>query len=132
MTNTNTTLTDLEVKVLAEIDGSDYGEWLHDLVWFWADDMARSIGISAKAVGGVVTSLQEKGMVRVHIASARERKMGDESTIGMTAAGIEAYIAAVGGKNNKERSYEEWQAKQAAAAAPATNTQEDFVAALLA
>ena len=128
-----TNLTTLEIAVLAEIDNSEYGEWLCDLVWFWAEDMARSIGISAKAVGGVVTSLQEKGLVKVYIASARERRMGDESTIGMTEAGIEAYIAAVGGKSRKMRSYEEWKVKEEAAKdAPVTTAQEDFVAAILA
>jgi DNA-binding MarR family transcriptional regulator len=89
-----TNLTTLELQVLEAIDQSEYGDNLCDAIWFWAGDMAADLGITAKAVGGVVTSLQEKGFVHVYIATARERRMGEDSTINMTEAGIKAYVAA--------------------------------------
>ncbi len=101
-----TNLTTLELAVLKSIDNSDYGDLLRDAVWFWAKEMAAEIGISAMALGGVVSSLQEKGMVHVYIADARARKMGDDSTINMSAAGVDAYIAAVG-ETRKRRDYRE-------------------------
>jgi DNA-binding MarR family transcriptional regulator len=125
-----TNLTNLELDVLTYIDQSEYGDTLRDDVWFWAADMAADLNITAKAVGGVVTSLQEKGLVRVNIVTAAERRLGDESTIGMTEAGEAAYVAAYPDHKKPTRAQSEarWAARNAA---PVTTAQEDFVAAIL-
>ncbi len=126
-----TNLTNLELQVLECIDQSEYGDTLRDDIWFWAADMAADIGISAKALGGVVTSLQEKGFVRVNIVTAAERRRGDESTICMTEAGMNAYVAAKPDhkKLTPEQSEARWAIRNAP---PSTTAQEDFLAAILA
>lgn len=63
-------------------------------VWFWADQLASSMGISEKAVGGVVSSLMTAGYVDVNIVSAAERRRGDEDSIGFTEAGFAAWAEA--------------------------------------
>lgn len=63
-------------------------------VWFWADELASSMGISEKAVGGVVTSLTEAGFVEVDIVTAAQRRQGDESSIWFTDAGFAAWAEA--------------------------------------
>lgn len=49
------------------------------------------MGISEKAVGGVITSLTEAGLVNVNIVTAKQRKMGDDSSISFTDAGFAAF-----------------------------------------
>ena len=59
--------------------------------WLWADELAKNMGISEKAVGGVITSLTEAGLVNVNIVTAKQRKMGDDSSISFTDAGFAAF-----------------------------------------
>lgn len=91
-----TNLTTLETAVLKLIDDSEYGDFLCDSVWFWPSEMSAALKISAQAFGGVVTSLQDKGLVKVFIDRPRS-----DSTITMTEAGIVAYINQVGTTKKK-------------------------------
>lgn len=126
-----TNLTNLELDVLTYIDQSEYGDTLRDDVWFWAADMAADLNITAKGLVRVVTSLQAKGLVRVNIVTAAERRRGDESTIGMTVAGEAAYVAAYPAhkKLTVAQSEARWAIRNAP---PSTTAQEDFLAAILA
>lgn len=80
-----TTLTSNEYSVLKAIDTSEYGEYLQDDVWTWsAADYAEPSG---KAFSGTVSSLVQKGLVYVS-------GYGEDATIGMRDAGVDAYVAA--------------------------------------
>ncbi len=62
--------------------------------WLFASEYAAEMSISEKAVGGVITSLTEAGMIGVNIVTAKQRKTGDESGIWFTDAGFDAWLAA--------------------------------------
>lgn len=80
-----TTLTNNEFSVLHAIDTSEYGEYLQDDVWTWsAADYAEPAG---KAFSGTVSSLVKKGLV----TSIED---GEDSSIGMTDSGVDAYLKA--------------------------------------
>ena len=57
--------------------------------YIWADERARELGISENAVGGVMTSLQQKGCIWVCI----DRVDPDDSGMGFTEAGFTTWIA---------------------------------------
>lgn len=57
--------------------------------YIWADERAPNMGISEKAFGGVMSSLQNKGLIWVCI----EKSDPDESGMGFTEAGFEAWSA---------------------------------------
>jgi len=104
-----TILTANQISVITSIATSDFHDGrpvANDQVWFWADEMAKAAGISKMAVGGVISSLQKLKLIGICMD-------GNDSTVWLTDAG-----AAV------------WESINAPVAA--TNSQEDFVAALLA
>lgn len=80
-------ITQLELNLLAYIDNDCFGDRLTDDIWFWPSEIAKALGVTTQGVGGVVTSLQGKGLITVYID-------GSDSTIGMTEAGADAYVAA--------------------------------------
>lgn len=91
-------LTKLELKVLKAIDNSEYCcDGLDGDIWlFSATDHAVRLGLKSKtSMGGIITSLRKKGLVRLG-------GVGREATIGMTVDGMKAYIAAVGCNNVKK------------------------------
>lgn len=82
-------LTNNELAVLRAIDNSDYGDRLTDGVWFFSvADAMQADGPRGLALAGTVSSLVQKGAVWVD-------GKGNDSTIGITAAGVAAYLAAV-------------------------------------
>lgn len=90
-------LTALELAVLKAIDESEYGGDLTDLIWTFSVDDHLPASIKSTSIPGIVSSLVKKGLVVSSPAF-----MGDDATIGMTSAGAEAYIAAVGIENVKK------------------------------
>jgi hypothetical protein len=94
-----TTLTDLEglyLDLIAHCEmNSGNGatpEAADDVnTYTWADQRARDLGITEKGVGGVMSSLTQKGL----IWSTDE---GDDSGVGFTEAGFEAWKAWPGHK----------------------------------
>ena len=57
--------------------------------YIWADERGAEMGISEKAVGGVMSSLQAKGLIWVCI----DRADPDDSGMGFTEAGFAAWSA---------------------------------------
>ena len=57
--------------------------------YIWADERAPELGISEKAFGGVMSSLQNKGLIWVCI----DRQDPDDSGMGFTEAGFAAWNA---------------------------------------
>lgn len=55
--------------------------------YIWAEERAGELGISEKAVGGVMSSLQNKGLIWVCV----DRKDPDDSGIGFTETGFVAW-----------------------------------------
>lgn len=88
-------LTDKELEVLKAIDNDCYGDNILDAVWTWS--VADSLSMAAASFPGVVASLSKKGFVTsyhdVHAGAE------DDSTLAMTEAGFDAYVAEVGRKN---------------------------------
>jgi hypothetical protein len=56
--------------------------------YIWADERAADMKISARAVGGIMTSLSEKGLVHYCIESDK-----DESGVMFSEAGYDAWAA---------------------------------------
>jgi hypothetical protein len=56
--------------------------------YLWADERASAMGISEKAVGGVITSLQTAGLIGIYIDK-------DDSGVWFTEAGFAAWNAGV-------------------------------------
>ena len=78
-------LTSNEFKILRAIDASEYGDALTEDVWTFT--LANHSDLSGKTISGTVSSLSQKGFVRVG-------GRGKEQYIGITAAGAQEYIAA--------------------------------------
>lgn len=57
--------------------------------YLWADERAKNMGISEKAVGGLLTSLQAKGFARVEAPSKQDKDGG----FWATEAGFTAWAA---------------------------------------
>lgn len=80
----NKFLTAFEYEVLFAIDQSEYGDEIHSRVWtFTIADHAPSI--KGKQISGAVSSLVKKGYVTVC-------GDGEDQEIGMTEAGVKAYV----------------------------------------
>ena len=102
-----TKLTQNEIALLKGIDCSEYGEYLQDATWtFSASDYS---GLKPRSVPPVIASLLKKGLV----TRGGDGTQGNEYTLCMTDAGIEAYISAVGIINVKK--------------APHQATREEFI-----
>ncbi len=95
-------LTNLQFGVLNEMAHSEFTQdngstpdtAVSVNVWFWPDEMAKELGITEHALGGVVASLVNAGLVEVHIVSKKDKKRyNDESTIAFTQAGFDAWQA---------------------------------------
>lgn len=96
------TTTALQAKLLDLLAHSEWNsnngatpECAEDVnTWFFADILAGDMGISEHALGGVVTSLQEAGLIGVNIVTkAQHRRTGDDSGIWFTEAGFNAWAA---------------------------------------
>jgi hypothetical protein len=83
-------LTEKEVKVLKAIDESEYGDGLLDDVWSFT--IADNSDLIPASIGGIVGSLVKKGLVVGDTSY-------DDDYLGMTEAGVEAYVNAVGIEN---------------------------------
>lgn len=88
-------LTANEIAVLKAIDNSEYGDNLHDEIWTFS--VADNCSLKPRSLPGIVSSLSKKKLV-----SCCGAYDGDDATIGMTDAGIAAYVAAVGADNVKK------------------------------
>jgi hypothetical protein len=89
----NINLTAFEIAVLRAIDNSEYGEYLLNAVWtFTVADNMQPDGPTGRQLSGVISSLVQKGVVDV-------QDYDDDSIIGLTRKGADAYIAAVGAAN---------------------------------
>ena len=91
-----TTLTKKELAVLKAIDRSEYGDQLTDTIWTFSifynisDEEIRSEGITERSLGGIIASLNNKGLVRSHKGCEP-----NEDTVTITDAGAKVYIDAV-------------------------------------
>jgi predicted MarR family transcription regulator len=78
----NINLTELEKKVLRAINDSDYGEELGEPIWRGTERFVNTPSITGKALSGVYSSLNQKGLV----VSTED---GKDSTVYITDLGIE-------------------------------------------
>jgi hypothetical protein len=91
------TITDLEMKLMNNIARCEMNqingavpESAHDVnTYIWPDERSADLGISEQAFGGVMTSLQRKGLIWVCIDSHDL----DDSGMGFEAAGFDAWNA---------------------------------------
>lgn len=90
-------LTDLQFRLMDLLAHSEYNSSNGDTptthtdvnTWFWADELAGEMGISRKAVGGVISSLIQLGFVGFAEAN---KKMGDtDASAWFTEAGFAAW-----------------------------------------
>lgn len=64
--------------------------------WLWADEFAADLGLTGKQVGGLLTTLTEKGFLGVNKVKKSKTRLGgepDESTVWFTEAGFAAWQA---------------------------------------
>jgi len=95
MTNPIAKMTDLEINLMnliarCEMNQINGGvpESADDVnTYIWADERAAEMSITAKAVGGVMSSLQTKGLIWVCI----DRADPDDSGMGFTDAGFASW-----------------------------------------
>lgn len=103
-----TNLTELEAKLLNIIahcemnpsNGADPESASDVNTYLWAEDRATAMGISLNAVGGVLSSLSNKGLIEMDAptvkmsASPAEQRMAGhdpDGRLGFTEAGFEAW-----------------------------------------
>lgn len=104
-------LTNLEAALLTEIalcemnssNGAEPDQASDVHTYLWADERASNLGISEQAVGGVLTSLQTKGLIGVIAPNCKPnandrdgRRIGDrdpDGAVWFTDAGFAAYKA---------------------------------------
>jgi len=60
--------------------------------WLWADEFAKDIGLTGKQVGGLLTTLETAGLIRMDKV-AKKRGQADESSVWFTEAGFAAWQA---------------------------------------
>ena len=81
-------ITDKEYAVMKAIDNSEYGDELTDHIWSWSvwDNIDTDIVTAATSVGGIVASLEKKGLVSTSLDS------GDDASLGLTEEGADVLI----------------------------------------
>jgi hypothetical protein len=90
------TFTDLEYRMMDTIAHSEYTQdngatptdYKSVNVWLWADEFGRAIGISAKAAGGVLSSLDQKGAIGMDVSGKKK-----DNAVWFTEAGFAAWKA---------------------------------------
>jgi len=86
-------ITDNELAVLTAIDASEYGDNIHDAIWAWS--IAQNCPLKATSIGGIVASLQKKGLVTTTDVGTRD------AATAMTELGAREYVARVGYNRRK-------------------------------
>lgn len=96
-------LTTLQYQLLNLIAHSEYSQFNghaptefvdKDWVWFWPDELAKSMGISGQALGGVLSSLTEAGLLELNLLTAAyKKKHSDDDSACLTLKGWEEWVA---------------------------------------
>jgi hypothetical protein len=81
-------ITELEASVLLGIDRSCYNDYGDALRWIWVFSIEARV--KGKALGGVLTSLQTKGLLEMGECEKPNMEKGTDAWVSLTDAGREA------------------------------------------
>ena len=95
-TNMAITVTEMEQALMTWVainemntnNGAVPEHWSEAYAYLWADEMASAIGTSEKGVGGLMTSLKEKGLITFRTATKAEEREGEYGEISLTEKGF--------------------------------------------